>query len=466
MEHIHLLIDPDLKRGGVSGKSYKTSRKRIWNEMVSRFGNLLSLRGKGRFHAQERTLPLLALVNDCLDHLALWDTKHYLFKDEPHQAHALIHPACYERVLKQLRIKNPTANLTIPKFMLPANNGFSSRPGRGQPPDLTQQQLQLLQEICGKLSKRRKESEPMLLSVRVDGEEQTRLNPLSERFCAFPVKPRSTIIEVYSIEPDGDLLLANCWLAGLEEIETPCAIAETCAEGGQKVRFDIAFAEDGASSVEVGYCETSPVRWLALEWRRLAYRLAAIQLKPATTWAVGAILVGLIALSVFWLRQKPSEMPEVVKQPSPTVKPSPADSPRAEQPLLVENRGKPEIGKGGSSSGRNSSRRTRGLPLGSVARIHIQSFGEDEFGIALREGLIDRLKQSPLTVEEGMLPAADAILERNSGSGKRPVRLRLVNKEGEVLWRASFKQGETAQIAESAVNLLVQAIESEKRIPR
>jgi len=460
MEHIHLLIDPDLKRGGVSGKSYKTSRRRIWNEMVSRFGNLLSLRGKGRFYAQERTLPLLALVNDCLDHLALWDTKHLVFTDEPHQAHALIHPACYERLLKQLRIKDPTANLTIPQFALPTNNNSPSRPERRQPPDLTQQQLQLLQEICGKLGKRRKESEPMLLSVRVDGEEQTRFNLLSEQSLAFIVRPSTKIIEVYSLESDGDLLLAACWLAGLEEIETPRVIVETRAEGGQVIRFDIAFAENGASGVEVSYRETNPLRWLALAWRRMTYRLAAIQLKPAMALAMGVIIVGLIALSVFWLRQKPTELPEVVKQPSPIVAPTPTDSPRAESPLLAENRG---VTKDGTSSGQNSSHRTRGLPLSSVARIYVQSFGEDEFGIALREGLIDRLKQSQLTVEERILPTADAILQREATDGKQLVKLRLVNKAGEVLWQVSFNQTDARQIAELAVKNLVEMIESEKR---
>jgi uncharacterized protein YhhL (DUF1145 family) len=460
MEHIHLLIDPDLKRGGVSGKSYKTSRKRIWNEMVSRFGNLLELRGKGRFHAQERTLPLLALVNDCLDHLALWDTKHLVFTDEPHQAHALIHPACYERLLKQLRIKDPTANLTIPQFELPTNNNSPSRPERRQPPELTQQQLQLLQEICGKLGKRRKESEPMLLSVRIDGEEQTRFNLVSEQYLAFTVKPSSKIIEVYSLESDGDLLLAACWLVGLEEIETPRVIAETRAEGGQVVRFDIAIGEDGASSIEISYRETNPVRWLALAWRRMTYRLAAIQLKSAMALAMGVIVVGLIALSVFWLRQKPSEAPKVVQQPSPTIAPTPADSPSAESPLLAENRG---VTKDGTSSGQNSSRRTIGLPLSSVQHIYVQSFGEDEFGIALREALIDRLKQSQLTVEERILPIADAILQREATDGKQLVKLRLVNKAGEVLWQVSFNQTDARQIAELAVKNLVEMIESEKR---
>ncbi|MBL8189863.1 MAG: hypothetical protein JNK38_17750 [Acidobacteria bacterium] len=464
MEHIHLLIDPDLKRGGVSGKSYKTSRKRIWNEMVSRFGNLLELRGKGRFHAQERTLPLLALVNDCLDHLALWDTKHLVFTDEPHQAHALIHPACYERILKQLRIKDPTANLTIPQFALPTHNNFPSRPERRQPPDLTRQQLQLLQEICGKLGKRRKESEPMLLSVRIDGKEQARFNLFSEQSFACPIRSSSKIIEIYSLELDGDLLLAACWLAEMEEIETPHVIAETRGEGGQLVRFDIAFAENGPVTVEINYRETRPARWLALEWKRLTYRLAAIQLKPAMALVIGTLLVGfLIALSVFWLRQKPSEAPEVVKQPSSTIAPTPADSPRVESPFLAENRG---VTKEGTGSEQNSSRRTRGLPLGSVTRIYVQSVGEDEFGTALREALIDRLKQSQLIVEERILPTTEAVLQQEANDGKQLVKLRLVNKAGVVLWQASFKQTDARQIAELAIKNLVETIELVKRQPK
>lgn len=468
MEHIHLLIDPDLKRGGVSGKSYKTSRKRIWNEMVSRFGPVLALRGKGRFHVQERTLTLLALVNDCLDHLALWDTKHHLFTDEPHQAHALIHPACYERVLKQLRIKDPTANLAIPQFMLPTNNNFPSPPQRRQPPDLTRQQLQLLEEICGKLGKRRKESEPILLSVRVDGQEQARLNLLSGKSVAVPVKPDSKIIEVYSPETDGDLLLAACWLAGLEEIETPRVIAETRAEEGQVIRFNIAVAKDGSATVEIAYRETKPLCWLALEWRRLIHRFGQLPVfpKPAVAYALAA---GALALLLFfWWRQAPKELPTVVKQASPQVSPITEPSPNLtplpgnQPPLIAENRPKPKITGGGS----NTIQRNASIQLAAVERVFVQSLGEDEFSRNLREALIGRLRQSPLVVEETISPTTDAVLQRKPDTNNKRITLRLVNREGDELWQARFNQHDAGQIAEQAAQKLLGAIGAEKRKPQ
>lgn len=455
-------------RGGENESVFKEARERLWAAMIERFGTLLILtENKKQFEVQGATMPVITLINNCLDHLALWHTDCDRFHDEPHQAHALIHPACYEQIIKRLEIDQPTANLIVPKFQLPQHNQRNQKPrsNHRQPLELSKEQLQMLVGVYEKLRRWRKSSKPLLLSVRVDNVECTRFDPCAKNKIVCQLKPNARIIETYSREADGDLLMAACWLSEFDESEKRVT-AKTRAEGGQVVRFDIAFAEDGTATVEVSYRETNPVRWLALEWRRLAYRLAAIQLKPATALAIGAILVGLIALSVFWLRQKPSEVPEVVKQPSPVVVPSPTGSPRAEQPLLAENRGKPETGKGGSGSERDSSRRTRGLSLGSVERIYVQSFGEDEFGTALREALIDRLRQSPLTVEDRMLPAADAILLRESGSKKRPVRLRLVNKAGEVLWQASFKRLDAGQIAELAVKELVAAIESEKRKPK
>ncbi|MEK7831543.1 MAG: hypothetical protein AAB401_10690, partial [Acidobacteriota bacterium] len=358
MERIHLHIDPNRNRGGLSGKAYKDSRRRIWNEMVNRFGGLsggqsgglLAIRGKRRFQIQARTLPLFALVNECLNHLALWDAECNKFSDEPHQAHALIHPACYDKIIKQLPIKNPTANLIIPQFVLPANNNnHPPRPDRRQPPDLTAEQLRQLQEICDKLGRRRKESEPVLLLVVADGVERARFDPRTGETAACRLKADSRIIEVYSREADGDLLLASCWLAELAGGGEERVIAEHSAEGGQVVRFDIAFSEEGEAAVTISYRETKPIRWLALEWRRLVYRFRELSFKPKplTAWAMaGAAALALLFTLWVW-RQKPNELPEIVKQASPTVEPSPVvlPSPTVELPLIAENRPKPQTGK-------------------------------------------------------------------------------------------------------------------------
>lgn len=471
MEHIHLLIDPDLKRGGLSGKSYKTSRKRIWNEMISRFGALLALRGKGRFQVQERTLPLFALVNDCLDHLALWSTEHYLFTDEPHQAHALIHPACYERIIKQLQIKDPTANLAIPRFVLPTNNNHHQRPNRRQPPELTEQQLQLLQEICGKLSKRRKESEPILLSVRVDGVERARFDPIESKIVACRMNAGSRMIEVCSREADGDLLLAVCWLAEFEDTKNQRVLAETRTEAGQVIRFAIVMDETGSATGEITYRETKFSRWLSLEWRRLISHLRKFSDLPipAIAWTLAGMVVMAMTL-FFWLRPKQDELPQVVHLPSPIVESStavaPEDSPtptvpRVQPPLLAENRRTP--GSGEAFSEGNHLRRSAGVPLGSVTRIHIQSLGEDELNQKLREALADRLRQTAITVEERILPTTDAVLQRKLETSKQKIMLRLVNRQGKVLWIASFNQNSTEQIADQAIKGLVEAIEREKK---
>lgn len=490
MDRIHLHIDPDLKRGGVSGKAYKISRRRIWDETVRRFGELLAIRGTGRFHTQERTLPLFALVNECLNHLALWDAECNKFSDEPHQAHALIHPACYDRIIKRLPIKNPTANLIIPQFVLPANNNNRTpRPDRRQPPELTAEQLRLLQQVCDKLGRRRKESEPVLLLVVVDGVERARFDPRTDKTVACRLKAGARIIEVYSREADGDLLLASCWLAELADDGEEHVTARTRAEGGQAIRFDIAFAEDSGAMVEVSFRETRPLRWLALAWQRLTHGRAArlpepavawvMRLpKPAIAWAMAAMgVIGLLLF--FWLRHGPDELPRIVRQPSPAiiepspsiapeVQPSPSPpqfKPRSQSPALAERR-KSRPSRDDLVAEQNRLRRNAGLPLRSVVRVHVPSLGADEFSRRLRESLVEQLRQSRLAVEEQISPATDAVLQRAAGSNKRLVTLRLVNRAGEVLWQIRVdrnrKRLSADRLAARVVNALLKAVREGK----
>lgn len=172
----------------------------------------------------------------------------------------------------------------------------------------------------------------------------------------------------------------------------------------------------------------------------------------------------------FWLCPKQDELPQVVHLPSPIVESStavaPEDSPtptvpRVQPPLLAENRRTP--GSGEAFSEGNHLRRSAGVPLGSVTRIHIQSLGEDELNQKLREALADRLRQTAITVEERILPTTDAVLQRKLETSKQKIMLRLVNRQGKVLWIASFNQNSTEQIADQAIKGLVEAIEREKK---
>ena len=47
-----------------------------------------------------------------------------------------------------------------------------------------------------------------------------------------------------------------------------------------------------------------------------------------------------------------------------------------------------------------------------MARIHVQSLGDDEFSRRLRESLVEQLPQLQFAVEERISPATDAVLQR------------------------------------------------------
>lgn len=486
MARIHEHIDHKRIRGGENGRVYKDARERIRKAVLERFENLLEMRDKRRFNVQGRTMPLIALVNDSLNHLALWDTEHNQFTDEPHQAHALIHPACYEKIVNQLGIKDPTDNLTVPQFALNSNKHQPPRADRRRPPDLTDEQIRLLQQICDRLGRRRKESEPVLLSVRVDDAERARFDPLTGETASFRLKTGARMIEVYSRETDGDLLLAACWLAELDGGTGERATLQSRAEGGQAIRFDITFAEDGAATVEISYRETKPWRWLKLEWRRLVNGFALP--KPATAWAIGGLaLIGLLLF--FWWRRPAQELPRVVKQPTPLVEPSPvstpAELPSPESPRLKRRAPSPGLARRSSAPAqsppetsvegfdaelreRNRARKLIGVQLRAVSRIHVLPFGDDVFSRELREALIARLRQSSFAVEERISPTTDAVLQQKVESDKRFIRLRLVNRAGEVLWQDQFQLDRNQErlsaerIGEAAINALIEAAKKEK----
>ncbi|MEP7339277.1 MAG: hypothetical protein ABI977_16190 [Acidobacteriota bacterium] len=488
MARIHECVDRKRSRGGENETVYKEARERLWEAMIERFGEMLVLRNDKRFEVQIGTMPLIALINDCLNHLALWDATCGQFQDEPHQAHALIHPACYEKIIRQLQIKDPTGNLAIPQFRLPpGNNNHTPRPDR-QPPDLTAEQIRLLDQVCDKLGRRRKESEPVLLLVVVDGVEQARFDPRAHKTVACRVKAGARIIEVYSREADGDLLLAACWLAELAEGEERVT-AQTRAEGGQAVRFEIAFAEDGAALVEISYRETKPIRWLALEWQRLAYRSGRLANVPKPVFVSAALVMGVLGLLLFFWLRRPNESPRVVRRPAPAVEPtvrpslspSPTMSPLPERPKAKDRPSPPALAHRRSSAkskpeitiaeldARKGMRRVTGVPLRSVARIHVQSLGKDQFSRNLREGLIEQFRQSQFTVEEQISTTTDAVVERAVSRAKRQITLRLVNRAGEVLWQVRFKnpdRQQIEQITQQAVKALAEAVEAEKRKPQ
>lgn len=461
-------VDKHFGRGKEEAHLDQT-RGEMWKKrLLTRFGDILETSktksGRNVFNSRPIDDWRKAFARLCLEKLTLWETTCSNGADETkpteeNRIHRLIHPSCRDQLLIETGFDPTTEQLLLPIFP-----GFSNRAGRTcktqdrfNPPDLPDDAYRHLEKLFDHLTRRQRHGSNKQLIVKTDGIEVSMVELLIANSTKLSLPAGSRLIEIYSRETDGDLLLATCWLTEFDESEKR-VIAETRAEGGQLVRFDIAFAEGGEAAVTISYRETKAIRWLSLEWRRLVYRFQELsfQPKPLTAWAMaGAAALALLFALWLW-RQKPNELPTVVKQASPTVEPSPVTppSPTAELPLMAENRPKPRSG---------SAIRNAEVSLGSVTRVFVQSFGEDEFSRNLREALIAKLRQSPLAVEDQILPATDAVLQTKPGANKQQVTLRLVNRVGKVLWQGSFKQRDSRQIAEQVVEKLVESIEAEKR---
>lgn len=469
-------VDGKYERG-LDSKIYGEARRSLWQGLHHRFIGLIqtqvSAQKESVFASKAASPELLATILECLNHLTLWETSCAPIDDEAARIHKLFHPPCHNELLVSLKLALPSDRLRIPIFtdISKVNNDHQNNKPGSTVPKLSPEQAELLGNVFEKLRKGRKNASSNWLLVVADGVELAAINLLAEASTSIELPENTRLIEIYSREIGGDLMLATCWLTEFDE-SGERVIAEARAEGGQVVRFDIGFAEGSEAAVTISYRETKAIRWLALEWRWLVHRFRELSFapKPLTAWAMaGAAALALLFTLWLW-QQNPNELPKVVKQASPTVEPSPValPSPTVELPLIAENRPKPQSGK------RSGSTRNSRISLSLVTRVFVQSLGEDEFSRNLREALIAKLRQSPLAVEDQILYTTDAVLQTKPRANKRQVTLRLVNRAGKVLWKESFKrtdvvwrifkkQHDAKRIAEQAVNKLVEAIEAEKR---
>ncbi len=522
MELYNLVIqDPDR----VHDDYYYRSRKGVLlKELKERFGELLEVtkgaRGEQRWRANGDGPQHHELVIECLRRFTPWSTPCVVperfnptndtiekltfagrLPDEEHEVevnriHATLHPDCFARLVAANRLAAPDERLELPHFFTP--NSFDDPDDTSRTPShLSEDELRTINDLLAQEAMRRKAGSVGFLRVLVDGRQRAEINPEQSAAAEFVVDEGAEVIEVYSADQHGSLLLATHLLSfnGADNQRLMITL-----EGGQKIEFTINLLRDeggltDGAQVAVTFKETAPARATSLAARRMWQSVVGdsnvLTAGPSGWWKPLAAFtaVALVCGAGWWAwtnRQNRNQVVSIKPTPVATlptpapvtpepVKPQETEPPRGLQPpvksappiekevapvmapreattpvqdeTLVERSllpGSGESAEPGEVATRGVwNRDVMGKPLNEVRRIHPQLIGDDASGGELLTQLQTRLAGES-RVQLSDADQADAALKisvrpasRRAGDSRVIAIVRAANANGYVVWPAS-----------------------------
>lgn len=265
-------------------------------EIRERFGDLINIshgqRGEERFEADTNSSKFVGLVRECLSLFTPWDTvclvpalynpmtdtipelsnkgERNEDKTEVDRIHAVLHPDCFQRLIKALGFHSPEQRLEVPHFSTSNENDDRRESG---PPTLRlgKEDLNNIKNNLEELAKRRRRaSSGGLLRILVDGMEYARLDPKEASHVRFNLDGYGELIEVRTADQKGDLLLASHLLTYEEPVEAKATKSSIVLEGGQNLSIVVSTSNDAASPVvEVSYEQTRAFKAAALAFHGL-----------------------------------------------------------------------------------------------------------------------------------------------------------------------------------------------------
>lgn len=362
---------------------YRSRKGVLMQEMMQRFGHLLRVcrrqRGEERFETQPCSNEHRSLVRECLRLFTPWNTRCPVPQEfdplktviahrtdegradesqaEVGRIHCALHPDCFERLVAGLGHDPPGERLEVPRFFYQQADD-PPPPGRHRSApkmNLNPEDLADIHNALAEQAGRRQTSPAALMRVVVDGVERAILNPLRASSVSFSTEEGAEIIEIRTVDPRGDLLLATHLLAAHDD--THGAHPHTSSlrlEGGQELSLSVRQREDATTGtaewlVDFSYRETNLCRAAKLFLRRLGLfasfensRVALGRgLSPGMALACGAALVCVLGyLGYLGLRPSPSREEAQTRtappEPSGTTRHSAADGGSAAQTLAED----------------------------------------------------------------------------------------------------------------------------------
>ncbi len=455
---------------------YRSRKKRLMEEMKSRFGDLIrterGFRGTERFQTDDTSQIYAGLVKECLIRFTPWQSTCVLPReldpkknvvtpllfegrnpDDEHEIelnriHSLTHPGCFERLTAALGIDAPDRRLAVPRFFV-SGGGPRAAVNRFNPSELTDGELDAIKHQLEKNSIHRKTYSAGRLVCLVDQVRTAVFEPGAEKSINFDVKPDAELLEVRAVLSEEEIPVAIYPIDhGPSGITRGNSLA--VLEGGQRFSFTIepqtfASATVGAS-VSVSYDHpakkveavglVSTFAPLADRFSSLAQRWRSVlRERPRRLTPVFALFLLAIFGAGLWsylhLKKAPPAVSSVrktdeakVKPEPPVLAPAPSESsvapPRAERhpakPAATEM-GKPPLSAPATTEDSEATRGSRLRPpsiaLRSARRVFIDPLGDDDFSRRLRANLIAKLRVSGHFTLVTNREEADAVFKRS-----------------------------------------------------
>ena len=491
---------------------YRSRKGLLLKELKERFGELVEVakgvRGEQRWRAAADSSRYAPLARECLHWFTPWETPCAVpetldplndtidqlsfqgrHPDEEHEVevsriHAALHPECFDRLAAANRLARPEEKLELPHFFLADgadDDGDISR----TPPNLSADELHIINDLLAQEAMRRKAASNGFLRVMVDGIQLAQINTRTSAVARFEVNDQAEVIEVYSSDEKGALLLAT-HLLNFVGPETQSFSITT--EGGQQISFsiDLRGSEGSETNAQVAVEIKEPAASAAAQrvWASISDFFQASFTgwwKPVAAFSALALLCA----GAWWIWSSQSGRNEIVsvaptpaptapviapspnqqtvegpqREPSPPPKPSrnaatpapvmaqrksdtpPRDETFVERSLLPNSNATADPNEIATRGAWN--RDAMGKPLKEVRRLHLQLVGgntsSDEFEKQLRErlGTDQNLKLSDAEQADAALKISVSPASSRAGDSRVIVSVRGVNANGFVVWPAS-----------------------------
>jgi hypothetical protein len=497
---------------------YRGRKNKLIEVLGNRFGGMLRIkqgpRGGKRFQPQNDSAQFADLVVRCLTRFTPWEVScvlptpldtwasvHPLRDSQASQIHSLIHPDCFSRIVEALKLDPPEKRLALPMFSLPGNRDdeTGSTDDGSTPSSLTEDEADSIRKRVEEERLRRRKFTPQTLRILTDGKEAARIALAQSSRVRLDIPDDVTLIEVFGVHEDAELLLATHVLTQ-EEDELLAGRANEYSlalEGGQKISLLVSPVQHSAGdersiSIEVIYQEAGAATASAL-WRRFGRWLAQTTalknwrntplLNPK--WAIAIAALALVGLLLYFglsgRRRAPEEIAQRQPPPSSLGTPTPASAPSPPTNATPERTPSNPKPKAPGTNKPSQPGITRGpseravKSLEGIKRLYVRLTGDDAFARAVRQRLKEKLQTlNRFVITESRDDADTALVGvARSGGGHRDevtgedvesgsVTVELVNVYGEVIWRKRRLTGTADQVASRFTNDLLDAIEAER----
>lgn len=359
-----LSLYPNYKQIKNLDNQIKKTKAKLLSNLEERFDKYLKVINN-RFQPITATnlrnvQSMTELINNTLEQLVLWDTdcsnsfsfhqinQHKLLSIGQQMSHIIIHPNCYNLLIKELDLEAPNNKLEIPKFFIANTINDDNDPF--DPPDFKEDVPKLLKALED-YKKEVKNCTPSKLVIKVDEVKKGTLD-LSQTNKFFLELDKEGFLEIFDHE--SNLRLLSRRLVADILIEKPeVKYYVIPIANGQRFTLIIKYippifndtedidedtyrhTDDGNFEISISCHETSLSRALYWSYKRLLYELDLFPILVMSRFAVTSVILlilGLVAIYPNKIFNLDKQQTIVKSYPIPIIKQTPKSEPTPLEP--------------------------------------------------------------------------------------------------------------------------------------